>query len=899
MHCVIASAKFPSGVTYPLNILLELGINVWRQGPHVFWHPTEDGGYSLDPTQHELIRFLPSVDLDRTYYFSNRVNLEWTHEWPSEAMTSGPVICFIRNGKDAIFSDYKRQLLDVPFLDYLRLPLKSAADSVHLIHHQWLLPPPEIWALYNLLWSDLCQDNNGVILRYEDIKRSPLQEMEKLLTFLGEPRNVSDIEQAIRRSSFEMAREAEKRYLTMFPNADQRLYNRKGTPGESGEVFGESHHKCFEGLPDYALHLLGYNDSYTKSSSTVGEATFCDSLLTEMSFDGIVRKALQAAAINSTDIFQAGLAVGACRWIRDIAPKDPFRCLYKTLTLIRHFAFKPALAAASALNLIGINDLGARTLMDAAMASDTLTEGENRYLREVYLKIPRKTMLTVEASPMDNDFTQQLRNKWQEIPATRQDRAFSSDLLDWPDDRLLEYWDECRQQTTTPNVRGWFQGLYRDDFTGLEIADVGPGVGVDGIYFAQRGAHVTFVDIVEDNLRLLKRICTLKGISADYYFIDDFFSYRFTKQFDAFLFIGSMINAPFDFTQRQLEAMLTFLRPGGKVLMLGYPKERYIRLGAQSCEEFGKMTDGERTPWCEWYNDEKVRMLFGPGYQLNWSRNFGSENLEFNWFDLTKLPAELPADAARPENAYYVEEYGIHVPMVHVYDLDKALTFETPLDYPKSSLAKRFSQWKMETDDAPIFRYIYRNASPRRHLEFGTWLGRGTVFCLEECGATVWTINRPFGGAGNYGFYPEELPDAHAWAARIGMQVSADGYSSDSIGFIGKSYLERNLGRRVCQVYCDSLEWDTSNIPEGFFDTVLIDGGHDRDVVISDTRKALPLLRPGGIIMWHDFCPSEYTRFESTRGVMSAVAEEWGLLNRQTSRLFWVYPSMILVGIKK
>jgi radical SAM superfamily enzyme YgiQ (UPF0313 family)/SAM-dependent methyltransferase len=498
-----------------------------------------------------------------------------------------------------------------------------------------------------------------------------------------------------------------------------------------------------------------------------------------------------------------------------------------------------------------------------------------------------------------NSFENQLRNKWQEIPATRQDRAFSSDLLNWPDDKLLEYWEECRRQTTAPSVRGWFQDLYRDDFVGQSIADVGPGVGVDGIYFAQRGAHVTFVDIVEDNLKLLKRICTLKGITADYYFIDDFFSYNFEKKFDAFLFIGSMINAPFDFTQRQLQAMLQFLRPSGKVLMLGYPKERYVQLGARNCEEFGKLTDGERTPWCEWYDDDKIRALFGPEFKLNWSRNFGAENNEFNWFDLTKFPFSDFAGSSTNSTALYVSEYGISIPFVHVLDLDVSLGFQVSLEYPKKSLAKKFAQWKMEVDDAPIFRYIYRNTMPKRHLEFGTWLGKGTVFCLEECNATVWTINRPFGENGEYGFYPEEVDDAHQWAKRVGMCISECGYSSDSIGFIGKSYLERNLGNRVCQIYCDSREWDASNYPDGFFDSVLIDGGHEKAVVVSDTLKAIPLLRSGGIMMWHDFCAAEYQAFESTRGVMAAIAEVWGHLNRQFSRLFWIYPSMMLVGIKK
>lgn len=264
---------------------------------------------------------------------------------------------------------------------------------------------------------------------------------------------------------------------------------------------------------------------------------------------------------------------------------------------------------------------------------------------------------------------------------------------------------------------------------------------------------------------------------------------------------------------------------------------------------------------------------------------------------LVRGAADIEASSTMP-----VSEFGIDIPVVHVLDLHSYLDLSTPLDYPKSSLIKKFSQWKMEVDDAPIFRYIYRSVQPRRHLEFGTWQGKGTVFCLEECGATVWTINRPFGEYRGvqrvYGFAPDEMADAHEWASKVRMQISSQ-YSSDSIGFIGKSYLERNLGNRVCQIYCDSQDWDTTNYPAGFFDTVLVDGGHIADVVANDTRKALPLVRSGGIIMWHDFCPTEYQKFEACQGVMAGIAHEWDLITSQTTKLFWIYPSMILLGIKK
>jgi len=496
---------------------------------------------------------------------------------------------------------------------------------------------------------------------------------------------------------------------------------------------------------------------------------------------------------------------------------------------------------------------------------------------------------------VEPSFQDRLRDKWREIPCTRQDRLFSAQLLAWSDDELLSYWHECKRQTCGSDVRGWYQGLYQDRFKGRRIADVGPGVGLDGIFFAQHGAQVTFVDIVEENLALLRRICALLGVEAEYYYIDDFFNYRFAQPFDAFLCVGSLINTPFDFARRQVDAMMRHLRVGGSVLMLGYPRERYLETGAADGAEFARFTDGERTPWIEWYDAAKVRELFGARFRLELSRNFGANNTEFNWFELTKT--EEAGATSRPGLA----PRALNIPVVRVQDLHLELGFPDPIDYPAASLAKPLTQWKMEVDDAPIFRYLYRHLRPARHLEFGTWQGTGAVYVLEECGATVWTINLPNGerradGSEQYG-HDADTDEVRAWAQRLGLPPR-DQYCTDTLGFIGRHYLERRLGHRVCQIYCDSRTWDTTSYPEGFFDTILIDGGHAEEVVASDTRKALPLLRKGGVIVWHDFCPPVFGRFEPTRGVMAAIGRMWPGLEAKLSNVFWIEPSWILLGVK-
>jgi Methyltransferase domain len=235
--------------------------------------------------------------------------------------------------------------------------------------------------------------------------------------------------------------------------------------------------------------------------------------------------------------------------------------------------------------------------------------------------------------------------------------------------------------------------------------------------------------------------------------------------------------------------------------------------------------------------------------------------------------------------------------------LQDLLGAPTPIDYPEASRAKPYHQWRMEVDDSPIFRYIYRHFAPGRHLEYGTWRGEGTCYVLEECTATVWTLNLPFGersddGFNMYGSYSGELAELTQWATRLGFHVG-NWPRTDSLTFIGYKYILRGFGHRVAQVYTDSREWDTSHYPDGFFDSCLIDGGHTRDIVVNDTMQALRLVRSGGVIMWHDFCPDdEIVRdFATANGVVTAIRQMAALLTGFRS-LHWIEPSFILLGIK-
>jgi predicted O-methyltransferase YrrM len=120
---------------------------------------------------------------------------------------------------------------------------------------------------------------------------------------------------------------------------------------------------------------------------------------------------------------------------------------------------------------------------------------------------------------------------------------------------------------------------------------------------------------------------------------------------------------------------------------------------------------------------------------------------------------------------------------------------------------------------------IARHIGARRIFEFGTYQGRTTYhLTFAADGAHVTTLN----------LAPAADP---RYAPHLGRYFRG----TDREAFI-------------TQVYCDSREFDTTPHRRQF-DFVFVDGDHSYEVVENDTMKAFELLRPGGVIVWHDYAP--------------------------------------------
>jgi len=235
-------------------------------------------------------------------------------------------------------------------------------------------------------------------------------------------------------------------------------------------------------------------------------------------------------------------------------------------------------------------------------------------------------------------FVSRLREKWREIPVN-EGRVYSKDLLSMDETELMAAWHD---NYASPE-RQWYREHYTPLVKGKDVLDLGCGFSVDGMHFLREGARVTFADIVEDNLAVTRRVAEHFGLQADYYYIDDLMRFRLPHKYDFMFAIGSLHHSPFKLAQKEVAAVAQFLRPGGLFLLFTYPRERYERSGARDFREFGRNTDGKRTPWAEWYDDDKIRLLFGPSFELSWSKIFGRRGEpDFNWFEVRKLRADPP-----------------------------------------------------------------------------------------------------------------------------------------------------------------------------------------------------------------------------------------------------------------
>jgi predicted O-methyltransferase YrrM len=150
-----------------------------------------------------------------------------------------------------------------------------------------------------------------------------------------------------------------------------------------------------------------------------------------------------------------------------------------------------------------------------------------------------------------------------------------------------------------------------------------------------------------------------------------------------------------------------------------------------------------------------------------------------------------------------------------------------------------------------------RSVKARKVLEIGTFNGNTALNIaanLEDDGVLV-TVDLPI-----------EPPEKLA----LGLEQDRERNVTDR-NAVGIQFRDRPEAKRIRQVLGDSAKLDFGTLG-GPFDLAFIDGCHAYNYVKSDTEKVLEVMRPGGLVLWHD-----YSMIES---VARAVDEYRGRVDR-------------------
>ena len=148
----------------------------------------------------------------------------------------------------------------------------------------------------------------------------------------------------------------------------------------------------------------------------------------------------------------------------------------------------------------------------------------------------------------------------------------------------------------------------------------------------------------------------------------------------------------------------------------------------------------------------------------------------------------------------------------------------------------------LDAQEIVVLAAITRMLGARRILEIGTYDGNTTLNLALNSppDAMITTLDLPQNWDGTLAL---DIPDS-------AVNVLDGNGERVEIGRQYKSHPE--VLSKIVQVFCDSatIDWEQFDGP---FDLIFIDGCHDYTYVKADTKNAVANLRPGGVVVWHDY----------------------------------------------
>jgi predicted O-methyltransferase YrrM len=153
-----------------------------------------------------------------------------------------------------------------------------------------------------------------------------------------------------------------------------------------------------------------------------------------------------------------------------------------------------------------------------------------------------------------------------------------------------------------------------------------------------------------------------------------------------------------------------------------------------------------------------------------------------------------------------------------------------------------------------VINRLVKYNNPKTLFEIGTFDGRTTLNMAAHSGgdALVYTLDLPLSSV-----------DDTALKIDPGDRMFIEKAAS------GLRFCTTDMAYKITQLYGDSATFDFSPYARKV-DFLFVDGSHSYDYVIKDSLTALEIIRPNGIILWHDYAAEGPTAWP---GVTKALEE--------------------------
>ncbi len=183
----------------------------------------------------------------------------------------------------------------------------------------------------------------------------------------------------------------------------------------------------------------------------------------------------------------------------------------------------------------------------------------------------------------------------------------------------------------------------------------------------------------------------------------------------------------------------------------------------------------------------------------------------------------------------------------------------------------RIEEGEVKLEELVILSAACGQVKPKRIFEIGTFKGNTTLHLAlnspDDC--EIFTLD-----------LPPDARDSSEFDIKIG--------TIDNVSFtVGERFKNKPAEKKIKHLFGDSAKFDYSKFSDSM-DLVFIDGNHQYDNVKADSEGAFEMIKPGGLIIWHD-----YTHHLEHKGVVDYIGEL-----SETMEVFRIGDTGFVMGFK-